>query len=71
LELIIHFSLARVAYMIQSRLNGPPAAASCPPIVDADISAVAAQAFLTDDRVGHMVALASPCFRRIVEKGLP
>lgn len=46
--------------MIQSRLNGPYAAASFAPIVEADISAVAAQAFLTDDLVGHKVALTGP-----------
>ena len=39
---------------------GPFATASTAPIVDSDISAVAAQAFLTDDLVGQKVPLTGP-----------
>jgi uncharacterized protein YbjT (DUF2867 family) len=39
---------------------GPFAAASTAPIVDSDISAVAAHAFLTDDLVGQKVSLTGP-----------
>jgi uncharacterized protein YbjT (DUF2867 family) len=41
-------------------VNGPYANASTAPIVDSDISAVAAQAFLTDDLVAQKVPLTGP-----------
>ncbi len=41
-------------------VNGPYATASTAPIVDRDISAVAAKALLTDDLVGRKVALTGP-----------
>ena len=41
-------------------VNGPFAAASTAPIVDRDISAVAAQAILTDDLVGRRIPLTGP-----------
>jgi uncharacterized protein YbjT (DUF2867 family) len=41
-------------------VNGPYAAASTAPIVDRDISAVAAKALLTDDLVGRKVPLTGP-----------
>jgi uncharacterized protein YbjT (DUF2867 family) len=41
-------------------VNGPYAAASTAPIVDADISAVAAHALLTDDLLGRKVPLTGP-----------
>jgi uncharacterized protein YbjT (DUF2867 family) len=41
-------------------VSGPYAAASTAPIVDADISAVAAQALLTDELVGQKVSLTGP-----------
>jgi uncharacterized protein YbjT (DUF2867 family) len=41
-------------------VGGPYAAASAAPIVDADISAVAAQALLTDELVGQRIPLTGP-----------
>ncbi|POX91786.1 nucleoside-diphosphate sugar epimerase [Mycobacterium kansasii] len=41
-------------------VRGPYAAASCAPIVEEDISAVAAQALLTDRLVGRRIALTGP-----------
>jgi uncharacterized protein YbjT (DUF2867 family) len=41
-------------------VGGPYAAASAAPIVDADISAVAARALLTDELVGQQVPLTGP-----------
>ena len=41
-------------------VTGPFAAASTAPIVDRDISAVAAQAILTDDLVGQKIPLTGP-----------
>ncbi|OBB17760.1 nucleoside-diphosphate sugar epimerase [Mycobacteriaceae bacterium 1482268.1] len=41
-------------------VSGPYAQASTAPIADADISAVAAQAFLTDDLLGQKVPLTGP-----------
>ncbi|HEX2283630.1 MAG TPA: nucleoside-diphosphate sugar epimerase, partial [Mycobacterium sp.] len=41
-------------------VSGPYAAASTAPIVDADISAVAAHALLTDDLVGQKIPLTGP-----------
>ncbi len=41
-------------------VNGPYAAASTAPIVDSDISAVAARALLTDDLLGQKVPLTGP-----------
>jgi uncharacterized protein YbjT (DUF2867 family) len=41
-------------------VSGPYATASTAPIVDRDISAVAAKAFLTDDLVGRKVPLTGP-----------
>jgi uncharacterized protein YbjT (DUF2867 family) len=41
-------------------VGGPFAAASIAPIVESDIAAVAARAFLTDDLVGRKVALTGP-----------
>ena len=41
-------------------VGGPYAAASAAPIVDADISAVAAQALLTDEYVGQRIPLTGP-----------
>src|SRR5262249_57597835 len=41
-------------------VNGPYATASTAPIVDRDISAVAAKALLTDELVGREIPLAGP-----------
>jgi uncharacterized protein YbjT (DUF2867 family) len=41
-------------------VGGPYAAASAAPIVDSDISAVAAQALLTDEYVGQRIPLTGP-----------
>lgn len=41
-------------------VRGPYAAASTAPIVESDIAAVAAQAFLTDDLVGQRIPLTGP-----------
>jgi len=41
-------------------VSGPFASASSAPIVDRDISAVAARALLTDELVGHKIALTGP-----------
>ena len=41
-------------------VSGPYAAASTAPIVDADISAVAAQALLTDELLGQQIPLTGP-----------
>ena len=41
-------------------VSGPFATASTAPIVESDIAAVAAQAFLTDDLVGQKIPLTGP-----------